>query len=216
MPFSFVFRPRLLDALQGYDRERFWRDLGAGVTVGIVALPLAMAFAIASGLKPEAGLWTAIIAGLLISLFGGSHIQIGGPAGAFIVIVYGIVERYGLANMLIATGCAGVLLFAARPAAAGTAGALCTDQHRDRVHQRHCRADRRSQIKDWLGLQVPKMPADFFAQLKVLGANIGSFNLYAFSLGSRVHPRRCCCGPGSGANVRLSRPPSTCRACAAP
>ena len=82
------------------------------MTVGIVALPLAMAFAIASGLKPEAGLWTAIIAGLLISLLGGSSVQIGGPAGAFIVIVYGIVERYGLANLLIATACAGVLLFA--------------------------------------------------------------------------------------------------------
>ena len=85
--------------------------LGAGLTVGIVALPLAMAFAIASGLKPEAGIWTAIIAGCLISALGGSAVQIGGPAGAFIVIVYGIVERYGLANLLIATACAGVLLF---------------------------------------------------------------------------------------------------------
>src|SRR3954465_4817155 len=101
----FVFRPRIFDALRGYDRERFLRDLGAGVTVGIVALPLAMAFAIASGLKPEAGLWTAIIAGVLISLFGGSNVQIGGPAGAFIVIVYGILERYGLANLMISTSC---------------------------------------------------------------------------------------------------------------
>src|SRR6187399_3726799 len=113
LPVSFApFRPRLLTAIQGYQRERFFRDLGAGATVGIVALPLAMAFAIASGLKPEAGLWTAIIAGFLISLLGGSSVQIGGPAGAFIVIVYGIVERYGLANLLIATSCAGVILFA--------------------------------------------------------------------------------------------------------
>src|SRR6187402_802401 len=112
LPVSFApFRPRLLTALRGYDGERFARDLGAGVTVGIVALPLAMAFAIASGLKPEAGLWTAIIAGGLISLLGGSAVQIGGPAGAFIVIVYGIVERYGLPNLLISTACAGVLLF---------------------------------------------------------------------------------------------------------
>ena len=86
------FRPRFLDALKGYNRERLLKDVGAGVTVGVVALPLAMAFAIASGLKPEAGLFTAIIAGLLISLLGGSRVQIGGPAGAFIVIVYGIVD----------------------------------------------------------------------------------------------------------------------------
>ena len=105
------FRPRLLDALRGYDRARFLADLGAGVTVGVVALPLAMAFAIASGVKPEQGLFTAIIAGVLISALGGSQVQIGGPAGAFIVIVYGIVERYGLANLLIATSLAGVLMF---------------------------------------------------------------------------------------------------------
>jgi len=112
VPFA-AFRPRLLDAMRGYSRERFLRDFGAGLTVGIVALPLAMAFAIASGLKPEAGLWTAIIAGALIAALGGSSVQIGGPAGAFIVIVYGILERFGLANLLIATSCAGVLLFAA-------------------------------------------------------------------------------------------------------
>jgi SulP family sulfate permease len=105
------FRPRLLSSLQGYDRRRLAADIGAGVTVGIVALPLAMAFAIASGVKPEAGLVTAIVAGFLISALGGSHVQIGGPAGAFIVIVYGIVERYGLANLLISTALAGVLLF---------------------------------------------------------------------------------------------------------
>ena len=105
------FRPRLLDAVAGYDRGRFLADAGAGVTVGIVALPLAMAFAIASGVKPEQGIFTAIIAGFLISALGGSHVQIGGPAGAFIVIVYGIVQRYGVANLLIATMLAGVLMF---------------------------------------------------------------------------------------------------------
>jgi SulP family sulfate permease len=106
------FRPRLLDSLAGYNRQTLTQDIGAGITVGIVALPLAMAFAIASGLKPEAGLFTAIIGGLIISLLGGSRVQIGGPAGAFIVIVYGIVERYGLANLIIATAMSGVLLFA--------------------------------------------------------------------------------------------------------
>src|SRR3954454_9218330 len=104
------FRPRLLDDLASYDARRFGADVGAGVTVGIVALPLAMAFAIASGVKPEQGIFTAIIAGFLISALGGSSVQIGGPAGAFIVIVYGIVQRYGIANLLISTVLAGVLL----------------------------------------------------------------------------------------------------------
>ena len=111
MPPLAPFKPRLLRDMRGYNRERLVRDVGAGATVGIVALPLAMAFAIASGLKPEAGLWTAIIAGFIISALGGTSVQIGGPAGAFIVIVYGIVERYGVANLLIATASAGVLLF---------------------------------------------------------------------------------------------------------
>ena len=106
-----AFRPRLLDALKTYNRASFFKDLGAGLTVGIVALPLAMAFGIASGVKPENGLFTAVVAGFLISALGGSSVQIGGPAGAFIVVVYGIIERYGLANLLIATMLAGVLLF---------------------------------------------------------------------------------------------------------
>ena len=105
------FRPRLLDTLPAYSRPQLLADIGAGITVAIVALPLAMAFAIASGVKPEAGIFTAIIAGFLISALGGSQVQIGGPAGAFIVIIYGIVERYGLANLLIATSLAGVLMF---------------------------------------------------------------------------------------------------------
>ena len=108
----FHFRPRLLDALRAYDRERFVRDLGAGITVAVVALPLAMAFAIASGLKPEAGLITAVLAGFLISLLGGSRVQIGGPAGAFIVVVHGILDRHGPANLIIATLMSGGLLMA--------------------------------------------------------------------------------------------------------
>ena len=107
-----TFRPKLFDAVAGYDRSRLIQDVGAGLTVGVVALPLAMAFAIASGLKPEAGLFTAIIAGFLISALGGSRVQIGGPAGAFIVIVYGILARYGLANLMIATAMSGVILLA--------------------------------------------------------------------------------------------------------
>jgi SulP family sulfate permease len=184
MTFSFAFRPRIVDALAGYDRERFARDLGAGITVGIVALPLAMAFAIASGLKPEAGLWTAIIAGLLIAVLGGSNVQIGGPAGAFIVIVYGIVERYGLANLLIATACAGVLLFAMGLLRLGRLVRYVPVSIVIGFTNGIAVLIAASQIKDWLGLSVAKMPADFFAMLATLGANLGSFNIFAFSLGT--------------------------------
>ena len=183
MTFSFVFRPRLLDALQGYDRERFLRDLGAGLTVGIVALPLAMAFAIASGLKPEAGLWTAIIAGFLISAFGGSSVQVGGPAGAFIVIVYGIVEQYGLANLLIATSCAGVLLFILGLLRLGRMVRYVPISIVIGFTNGIAVLIASSQIKDLLGLKISKMPADFFAQIKVIGENITSFNIYALGLG---------------------------------
>lgn len=184
MTFSFAFRPRIVDALRGYDRERFVRDLGAGVTVGIVALPLAMAFAIASGLKPEAGLWTAIIAGLLIALLGGSNVQIGGPAGAFIVIVYGIVERYGLANLLIATACAGVLLFVMGMLRLGRLVRYVPVSIVIGFTNGIAVLIAASQIKDWLGLSVAKMPADFFAMLTTLAQNLGSFNLFAFALGT--------------------------------
>jgi len=181
---SFAFRPRLLDALRGYDRARFSRDLGAGLTVGIVALPLAMAFAIASGLKPEAGLWTAIIAGLLISLFGGSSVQIGGPAGAFIVIVYGILERYGLANLLIATACAGVLLFAMGLLRLGRLVRYVPVSIVIGFTNGIAVLIAASQVKDWLGLSIARMPADFFAQLRTLASNLDSFNPFAFVLGT--------------------------------
>jgi SulP family sulfate permease len=181
---SFPFRPRILDALRGYGREPFLRDLGAGVTVGIVALPLAMAFAIASGLKPESGLWTAIIAGLVIACLGGSNVQIGGPAGAFIVIVYGILERFGLANLLIATSCAGVLLFVAGFFRLGRLVRYVPVSIVIGFTNGIAVLIAVSQLKDWLGLSVAKMPADFFAQLGVLGANIASFNPYSFGLGA--------------------------------
>ena len=184
MPFQFTFRPRLIDALRGYERERFARDLGAGLTVGIVALPLAMAFAIASGLKPEAGLWTAIIAGLLISLLGGSNVQIGGPAGAFIVIVYGIVERYGLANLLISTACAGVLLFLMGLLRLGRLVRYVPVSIVIGFTNGIAVLIAASQLKDWLGLQIARMPADFFTQLKVIAQNLGSFNPFAFVLGA--------------------------------
>jgi SulP family sulfate permease len=104
------FQPRLLRCLRDYTLSKFLADLGAGITVGIIALPLAMAFGIASGVKPEAGLFTAIIAGFLISALGGSRVQIGGPTGAFVVIVYGIIAKYGLQNLLVCTMMAGAIL----------------------------------------------------------------------------------------------------------
>jgi SulP family sulfate permease len=173
------FRPRLFSALAGYTRERFLKDAGAGITVGIVALPLAMAFAIASGLKPEAGIWTAIIAGALISALGGSAVQIGGPAGAFIVIVYGILERYGLANLLIATACAGVLLFLLGFFKLGTLVRYVPVSIVVGFTNGIAVLIVLSQVKDLLGLVVPKMPADFFSQIKVLGGHLDSFNPYA-------------------------------------
>jgi SulP family sulfate permease len=179
-----VFRPRIVDALRGYDREHFLRDLGAGVTVGIVALPLAMAFAIASGLKPEAGLWTAIIAGLVIATLGGSNVQIGGPAGAFIVIVYGILERFGLANLLIATSFAGVVLFVAGALRLGRLVRYVPVSIVIGFTNGIAVLIAVSQVKDWLGLAIPKMPADFFAQLRVMGEHIGTFNPYSFGLGA--------------------------------
>src|SRR6476646_9378306 len=109
--FGFSFRPRLFETLRGYSLKDLVPDLIAGVTVGIVALPLAMAFAIASGVKPEAGIFTAVIAGFLISGLGGTRVAIGGPTGAFIVILYGIYVKYGAENLAICTIMAGVILF---------------------------------------------------------------------------------------------------------
>ena len=180
------FRPRLLSSLAGYNRHRFGADLGAGLTVAIVALPLAMAFAIASGVKPEQGLCTAIIAGLLIAALGGSQVRIGGPAGAFIVIVYGIVERYGRANLLIATALAGVLLLAMGWL---TLGALVryipvsivigfTNGIAALIGLR--------QLKDLLGLPISKtakMPGDFFSQLALLALYLRHINPAAVAIG---------------------------------
>src|SRR2546421_13067614 len=110
MNWSFSFRPKLLDAMKGYSSQALLADLIAGLTVGVVALPLAIAFAIASGVRPEAGIFTAIIGGFLVSALGGSRVAIGGPTGAFVVIVYGIYQQYGQDNLLICTIMAGGIL----------------------------------------------------------------------------------------------------------
>ncbi len=183
MSFSFIFRPRLLDALRGYNHSRALADLGAGATVGVVALPLAMAFAIASGLPPQAGLWTAIIGGFLVALLGGTNVQIGGPAGAFIVIVYGIVERYGVANLLISTACAGVLLFALGLLRLGNLVRFVPVSIVIGFTNGIAVLIAVSQLKDFLGLSIEKMPGNFFSQVHVLALHIDSANPYALGLG---------------------------------
>ena len=179
-----MFKPKLIDALKGYDRARFLQDVGAGITVGVVALPLAMAFAIASGLKPEAGLFTAIIAGFLISALGGSRVQIGGPAGAFIVIVYGILERYGLANLMIATAMSGVMLFVMGVLRLGTLIRFIPVAVVIGFTNGIAVLIMVSQVKDFLGLQVSNMPADFFGILSTLSASLHTVNLHALVLAS--------------------------------
>ena len=176
------FHPCLIDAMKGYNRERFSRDVAAGLTVGVVALPLAMAFAIASGLKPEAGIFTAIIAGFLISLLGGSRVQIGGPAGAFIVIVYGIVERYGVGNLIIATALSGVLLFLMGLLKLGTLVRFIPVAVIIGFTNGIAVLIGLSQVKDFLGLDIPKMPGDFFGILGALWGHLHTFNPWALSL----------------------------------
>lgn len=180
--FSQYFRPRLVDALRGYDKARFSTDVTAGITVGVIALPLAIAFAIASGAKPEAGIFTAIIAGFIISALGGSRVQIGGPTGAFIVIVYGIIMQYGYANLLICTMMAGVMLvamglarmgnlikFFPRPLIMGFTSGIAV-------------LIILSQIKEFFGLQIEVMPADFIHQLQTIYRAAGTVNFVTLLL----------------------------------
>ena len=164
MSMKLDFQPKLVSALKNYSKEKFMTDLMAGIIVGIVALPLAIAFGIASGVSPEKGLITAIIGGFIVSALGGSSIQIGGPTGAFIVIVYGIIQNFGLEGLAIATVVAGILLvimgalklgtvikFIPYPIVVGfTSGIALTIFT--------------TQIKDLLGLTMEKVPADFISK----------------------------------------------------
>ena len=179
---AFFFRPKLVDSLQGYTREQLGADVAAGITVGVVALPLAMAFAIASGLKPEAGLFTAIIAGFIISALGGSKVQIGGPAGAFIVIVYGILERYGLPNLILATAASGVLLFVMGLLKLGTLIRFIPVAVVIGFTNGIAVLIMLSQAKDFLGLKVNNMPADFFGILRTLNEALPTLQAPAFAL----------------------------------
>jgi SulP family sulfate permease len=179
---AFFFRPKLVDSLKGYTREQLGADVAAGITVGVVALPLAMAFAIASGLKPEAGLFTAIIAGFIISALGGSKVQIGGPAGAFIVIVYGILERYGLPNLILATAASGVLLFIMGLLKLGTLIRFIPVAVVIGFTNGIAVLIMLSQAKDFLGLKVNNMPADFLGILRTLNEALPTFQASAFAV----------------------------------
>ena len=156
-----VLVPKLFSTMKGYTRQQFGADVNAGLIVGIVALPLAIAFAIASGVPPERGLYTAVVAGFLISLLGGSRVQIGGPTGAFVVIVYGIVQQYGYDGLAIATLMAGVMLIALGLAGLGGVIKFIPHPVTTGFTAGIALIIFTSQIKDLLGLQVGTLPATF-------------------------------------------------------
>ena len=179
----FEFRPRLWTSLRGYTRDDFAADLGAGITVGLVALPLAMAFGIASGVRPEHGIITAIVGGFVVALLGGSRVQIAGPAGAFVALLYGIAERYGVANLLIATMMAGVLLFAMGAFRLGTLVRFIPVSIVIGFTTGIAVIIAMSQVRDFLGLAVDKMPANFFSQVAAIGHSLHTVNWTAVAIG---------------------------------
>ena len=181
---AIAFRPRLLEHWRTYRAEDFRADLASGITVGVVALPLAMAFGIASGVRPEQGIVTAVVAGFLISALGGSRVQIGGPAGAFVALLYAIAEKYGVANLLIATSMAGVLLFAMGVARLGNLVRFVPVSIIAGFTAGIAVIVGLSQVKDFLGLPIAKMPANFFSQLSALGGAISHVNVYALVIGA--------------------------------
>jgi SulP family sulfate permease len=177
-----MFKPKLLETLRNYNRSQFGKDLMAGLIVGIVALPLAIAFAIASGVSPEKGLFTAIIGGFIISALGGSRVQIGGPTGAFIVIVYGIVQQYGVNGLTIATFMAGILLIILGFARLGSVIKFIPHPLIVGFTSGIALIIFSSQIKDFAGLKMGAVPADFIGKWKSYTASVSSANLYAVLL----------------------------------
>jgi SulP family sulfate permease len=168
--------PQLVTSLRGYRGETFVSDLGAGLIVGIVALPLAIAFGIASGVTPQQGLFTAIIAGLIISALGGSSVQIGGPTGAFVIIIYGIVQQYGYDGLAVATLMAGVILVGLGVAGLGTAIKFIPYPVTTGFTTGIAVLIASQQVKDLLGLAIPEVPADFFPKWTAYAAAIDTVN----------------------------------------
>src|ERR1700726_499848 len=168
--------PKSILALRGYNAQLFFHDLVAGITVGMVALPLAMAFGIASGVTPQAGLYTAVVAGFLISALGGSRTQIGGPTGAFVVIVAGIVARFGMSGLALVTLMAGILLvgmgltglgasvrFIPRPVIIGFTNGIAI-------------LIASTQIKDFFGLRTAPVPSEFLPRMRMLASHFTTVN----------------------------------------
>ncbi len=177
-----MFRPKLFTTLSEYSTSQFLSDAIAGVIVGIVAIPLAIAFAIASGVSPDKGLYTAVIAGFLISFFGGSRVQIGGPTGAFVVIVYGIVQKYGIDGLVTATFLAGILLVIMGFARFGSVIKFIPHSVIVGFTSGIAVVIFSSQIKDLLGLKTGKLPAEFFGKWRVLIENFHTINHSALLL----------------------------------
>ncbi|MEO8562928.1 MAG: sulfate permease [bacterium] len=177
-----MFVPEIVSTLKGYTRRQLIADLQAGVIVGIVALPLAIAFAIASGVTPDRGLYTAIVAGFIISAFGGSRVQIGGPTGAFVVIVYGIVQKYGVDGLTVATLMAGVILIALGAARMG--GAIKFVPHPVVIGFTSGIAVviLSSQVKDVLGLRMGDVPAPFVLKWEAYARYLSTANWYAVAI----------------------------------
>lgn len=175
-----MFKPKLFDTLRHYNRQQFVKDIMAGLIVGVVALPLAIAFAIASGVSPEKGLYTAVIAGFIISALGGSRVQIGGPTGAFIVIVYGIVQQFGIDGLIVATFIAGIMLVIMGVARLGTVIKFIPYPLIVGFTSGIALIIFSSQVKDFFGLQMGEVPADFTDKWKSYIANFQSVNIYAF------------------------------------
>ena len=177
------FKPKIVSAIKNYNRQTLMADVMAGIIVGIVALPLAIAFGIASGVSPEKGIITAIVAGLMISLFGGSKVQIGGPTGAFIVIVYGIIQQYGIQGLTIATLMAGVFLillgvlrlgtiikYIPYPIVVGFTSGIAVTIFT-------------TQVKDLLGMQMDTVPSDFIEKWGAYIYNIGNIDPWSALVG---------------------------------
>ncbi|HXN24078.1 MAG TPA: sulfate permease [Candidatus Dormibacteraeota bacterium] len=175
--------PKSISSLQEYSWRTFAADVLAGVTVGLVALPLAMAFAIASGVAPQAGIYCAIIAGFIISALGGSRTQIGGPTGAFVVVVYSIVAKHGLDGLFMCTLMAGVILVVLGATGLGTAVKFIPRPVVVGFTNGIAVLIASTQIKDFFGIQVGKVPGEFLARIEVLVRNFRSFSPLETSLG---------------------------------
>jgi SulP family sulfate permease len=177
-----VLVPKLFTTLKGYTTAQLLADLSAGLVVGIVALPLAIAFAIASGATPEAGLYTAIIGGFLISVLGGSRVQIGGPTGAFVVVVYGVIQKYGMDGLTVATIMAGIMLVILGVAKLGGAIKFIPYPVTTGFTSGIAIIIFSSEVKDFLGLHMASVPADFLEKWQAFAGNIGSANPWAIGV----------------------------------